>query len=200
VPAPAPVRYDLLARTPPEGWVDLRSLVPGEGPIELEIGFGRGRFLLERARTAPESRIIGIEIKAKWAHVVEARRQREGLGNALALRADVRDLLPRAGPEGSLARVFLHFPDPWWKRKHAKRRVLDERLLDQVARLLAPGGEFFVQTDVEERAVAFREQIAAHGAFVIEPCEASPYQARSNRQVRAEQDGLPIHRLLARRR
>jgi tRNA (guanine-N7-)-methyltransferase len=177
--------------------VDLRSLVPGEGPIELEIGFGRGRFLLERARAAPASRIVGIEIKAKWAHLVEARRAREAIANAVALRADARDLLPRMRPDGALARAFLLFPDPWWKKKHAKRRVVDEGFLDQLARLLAPGGELFVETDVEERAAAMKERVAAHGAFELRPCDANPYRARSNREVRAEEDGLPIHRFVA---
>lgn len=200
VPATPAVRYDRLARNPPEGEIDLRTLVPGEGPIELEVGFGRGRFLLERARAAPGARIVGIEIKPKWAHLVEQRRVREGLSNAVALRGDAREVLPRAGPDGVLSRVFVHFPDPWWKKRHAKRRLIDDVFLDQVARLLALGGELFVQTDVEERAIATRDRIAAHGAFVLEPCDRNSYCARSNREVRAERDGLPIHRILARRR
>ncbi|AKF06406.1 tRNA (guanosine(46)-N7)-methyltransferase TrmB [Sandaracinus amylolyticus] len=197
---PPPIRYGLMARTVPDGDVDLRTLVPGEGPLELEIGFGRGRFLMERARAAPGSRIIGMEIKAKWAHLVEERRAREGITNAVALRADARAVLPRCGPDGCLARVFVLFPDPWWKKRHEKRKVVDETFLDHVARLLAPGGELFVESDVEDRAEGMRERIAAQGSFVIEPCEANPYGARSNREVRADEDGLPIYRVLGRKR
>jgi tRNA (guanine-N7-)-methyltransferase len=189
-----------MARTVPDGAVDLGALVPGEGPLELEIGFGRGRFLLERARAAPASRVLGLEIKAKWAHLVEERRRSEGLENAAALRADARTVLPRSGPDGCLARVFVLFPDPWWKKRHSKRRVVDEDFLDHVARLLAPGGELFVATDVEDRCEQMRARIEAQGAFEIVPCDANPFGARSNREVRAEEDGLPIHRLLARRR
>lgn len=205
MPTPPPIRYQDLARTLPDaGPVELGALVRGEGPLELEIGFGRGRFLLERARAAPGSRIVGIEIKAKWAHLVELRRAREGLANAVALRGDARAILPRCVPDGSLARVFVHFPDPWWKKKHAKRRVVDDDLLVHVARLLAPGGELFVQTDVEDRAEQMRARIEAHqheGRRVLElvPCETNPFGARSNREARAEEDGLPIHRILARR-
>src|SRR5690606_19607941 len=115
------------------------------------------------------------------------------------------ELLARSGPDGCLARVFLSFPDPWWKKRHAKRRVLGPGLLDDLARLLAPGGELFVQTDVEERAQELAALILGHGAF--EPAsggrlevDANPYGARSNREVRAEEDGLPIYRLLALRR
>lgn len=192
-----PIRYELLARAAPEGPVDLGALVPGDGPLELEIGFGRGRFLLERARAAPGSRIVGLEIKAKWAHLVELRRVREGLANVVALRADARTVLARSGPDGSVARVFVHFPDPWWKKRHAKRRVMDDDLLEHLARLLAKGGELFVQTDVEDRAAQMRAAIEAQGGLELVPCEVNTYGARSNREVRAEEDGLPVHRILA---
>jgi tRNA (guanine-N7-)-methyltransferase len=200
VSTPPPIRYDLIARRPPEGEVDLRAIVEGAGPLELEIGFGRGRFLLERAQAAPEARVIGIEIKSKWAHLVEQRRVREGITNAAALCGDARQVLARSGPDGCLARVFVHFPDPWWKKRHAKRRVVDEGLLDAIARLLADGGELFVQTDVEDRAASMGEQIAEHPALERIPCESNPWGARSNREVRAEEDGLPFTRILARRR
>lgn len=201
---PPPIRYDERAPTPPEGKVDLEALIPGEGPLELDVGIGRGRSLLERARVAPEARIIGLELKAKWAFKVEARRAREGLANARVFRADAKELLARSGPDGCLARVFLHFPDPWWKKRHAKRRVLGPALLDDLARLLAPGGELFVQTDVEERAEELAALIGGHEAFAPARGErlaidANPFGARSNREVRAEEDGLPVHRLLARR-
>jgi tRNA (guanine-N7-)-methyltransferase len=195
-----PIRYELMARTVPEGNVDLGSLVPGTGPIEIEIGFGRGRFLLERARAAPESRIIGLEIKAKWAHLVELRRVREELLNAVAFRADARAVLPRCGPDGSVMRVFIHFPDPWWKKRHAKRRVLDDDVLHHVARLLVKGGELFVQTDVEDRAASMRAQIEAHGGFELVHEAQNTYGARSNREVRADEDGLPVYRVLALRK
>lgn len=201
VSTPPPIRYEETAPRPPEGPVDLGALIPGEGPLELDIGIGRGRSLFERARAAPGSRVIGLELKAKWAFKVEERRVREGLTNARVLRADAKELLARSGPDGCLARVFLSFPDPWWKKRHAKRRVLGPGLLDDLARLITPGGELFVQTDVEDRAQELASLIAGHGAF--EPplqIDANPFGARSNREVRAEEDGLPIHRLLARRR
>jgi tRNA (guanine-N7-)-methyltransferase len=200
VTTPPPIRYEERAPTPPEGPVDLPSLLPGSGPLELDIGIGRGRSLLERARAVPNSRILGIELKAKWAFKVEERRQREGLTNARVLRADAKELLARSGPEGCLARVFLHFPDPWWKKRHAKRRVLGPALLDDLARLIAPGGELFIQTDVEERAQELEALVAAHRAFDVARVDANPFGARSNREVRAEEDGLPIYRILARRR
>ncbi len=205
VTTPEPIRYEELAPAPPEGPVDLDALIPGEGPLEVDLGFGRGRSFLERASAHREARVIGLELKAKWAYKVEERRRAEGLENARAFRADARELLARSGPEGCLQRMYVHFPDPWWKKRHGKRRVLGEALLDDVARLLAPGGELFVQTDVEDRADDYERLLEAHPAF--EPARAdgfrideNPFGARSNREVRADEDGLPVHRLLARRK
>lgn len=189
-----------MARRAPEGPFDLASLVPGSGPFELEIGFGRGRFLMERTAAAPESRVVGIEIKAKWAHLVEERRIRLGMDRVVALAGDAREILPRIEPASQLQRAFIHFPDPWWKQRHSKRRVVDADVLDQLARLLVPGGELFVQTDVQHRFDDMRAQIAEHAAFEFVPCDANPYGARSNREVRADEDGLPVHRILAHRR
>ncbi|HJL20266.1 MAG TPA: tRNA (guanosine(46)-N7)-methyltransferase TrmB [Sandaracinaceae bacterium LLY-WYZ-13_1] len=202
---PPPIRYEELAPSPPEGEVDLDALIEGDGPLELDVGFGRGRSLLERAEAHPEARVVGVELKAKWATKVAERVEGRGLTNARALRADVRELLARSGPDGCLRRVYVHFPDPWWKKRHAKRRVVTDAFLDLLARLMAPGGELLVQTDVDDRADDYESVLDAHPAF--EPArpegyrvEDNPFGARSNREVRAEEDGLPIYRLLARRR
>ncbi len=196
-----------MARHAPDGPLHFdaffEDVTPGSAR-ELEVGFGRGRFLLERASAARDARLLGIEIKAKWAHLVEERRKRERLSNVVALAGDARSILPRLGPDAGLLRVFLLFPDPWWKKRHGKRRVLDEAFLREVARLLAPGGELFVQTDVEERALDMREQIEAfelegRRVFRLEGGldQPNPYQARTNREVRAEEDHLPVYRLIA---
>lgn len=200
MPTAPPIRYGTMAARLPEGDVDVTALIPGKGDLELEIGFGRGAFLFERAVAAPASRILGIEIKAKWAHLVEERRKRLGLANVRAYGGDAREILPRLRPDGSLARVFVHFPDPWWKKRHAKRRVVDPDLLAQVGRLLRSGGELFVQTDVEERADELLASLHLHPQFSAERVDSNAYRARSNREARAEADGLPVYRILARRR
>jgi tRNA (guanine-N7-)-methyltransferase len=98
--------------------------------------------------------------------------------------------------------VFLNFPDPWWKKRHQKRLVLRDDFLDQVARLLEPSGELFVQTDVEERATAYETLVGDDRRFV--PAGDHPgsprvadhgYGARSPRERRAMADGLPIVRM-----
>jgi len=202
---PDPRRYLQLAPAAPAGPIELAQLWnDAQGAdLELEIGFGRGMFLLERAQAAPASRVLGLEIKRKWAYLVAERANKLGLTNVRVFGADARDVLLRLTPEATLARIFMHFPDPWWKKRHAKRRLNGTAMFDPVARLLRAGGELFIQTDVEDRAEGFLEDLRAHGAFEL-PAEGyvadNPFQARSNREKRAIQDGLPIYRILVKRR
>jgi tRNA (guanine-N7-)-methyltransferase len=194
----------------PEGeHVDLRSLarVPFR-EIELEIGPGpKAGFLVERAVVAPEALLVGLEIRRKWASVGDARLAKNGhAARARVFCEDARLALPRLGPDACVARAFLHFPDPWWKKRHRKRLVLGDVFLAHIARLLVPGGDLYVQTDVEERAELYETVVLGHRAF--EPAgdlEGSPriadnpFAARSPREHRAIADGLPMWRLRWRR-
>jgi tRNA (guanine-N7-)-methyltransferase len=175
----------------------------GETSIELispKGNEGLAKFLGQRAAAAPQACLIGIEIKRKWAYRVAQRCQRRGLPRIKVFGADIRQALPALRPAGSLARVFLHFPDPWWKKRHEKRRLVGEATLDELARLLRPRGVFFVQTDVEERAREYQQQLEQHPSFSLDGggwLADNPYGARSNREQRAIEDGLPIYRVLA---
>jgi tRNA (guanine-N7-)-methyltransferase len=147
--------------------------------------------------------VVGLEIKSKLACQLFERVQGLGLPRITVLTGDVRIVLPNVRPDASLARAFMHFPDPWWKKRHEKRRVISEEVLDQLARLLRPGGEFFMQTDVEERAAEASAQLAEHPGFELSGSgyvDHNPYGARSNRERRAIEDGVPIYRLVAHRR
>jgi tRNA (guanine-N7-)-methyltransferase len=177
--------------------------------IELEIGPGpKAGFLVERACAAPDAALIGLEIRPSWAIVGDGRLADEGHARrARVFCEDARSALPRMGPDGCVARIYLHFPDPWWKKRHAKRVVIGESFLIEAARLLVPDGELFVQTDVAERAGHYARVITAHEAF--EPAgdvdgapelADNPYGARTPREHRAIADGVPIHRLRWRRR
>lgn len=187
----------------PEGeHVDVRDVVRGAF-VEIELGPGRGGFMLERAEAEPNAALLGLEIRRKWASIVDGRLAKRGLASrARVLAEDARVALPRLGPDGSVKRVFSHFPDPWWKKRHQKRIMLAPALVSEVARLLEPGGEFFVQTDVEERAAQVEAILLADPRFRPHgdaPGSArlaeNPYVARSPRERRAIADGLPIYRV-----
>jgi tRNA (guanine-N7-)-methyltransferase len=172
------------------------------------VGPGRGGFLFERAAAAPEARLVGLEIRLKWAALVDARLAAAGLGaRARVFNADAREALARFVPDASVRAVFVHFPDPWWKKRHTKRLVVGAGLVDSAARLLVDGGALYVQTDVEERAAEYEAELAQ--CALLEPAgdapgsmrlAENPYGARSPREHHAIADGLPIHRLRVRRR
>ncbi len=198
-----PVDYKSIAPRAPEGDVALDALFPvREGDLELDIGFGRGMSLFARADASPASRIVGIEIKAKWATLVSRRCEREGRDRIRVLAGDAKEILARVRPDRCVARASIQFPDPRWKKRHQKRRVVGDVLLGELARLLAPGGELFVQTDVIDRAADYIDAIAATGAFVLgeQQLDQNPFGSVSNREKRAIEDGLPVYRVLAVRR
>jgi tRNA (guanine-N7-)-methyltransferase len=177
----------------------------GGRPVELEIGPGRGAFLVERLAANPDVFLLGLEIRRKWASIVDDRLRARGIApRGRVFAEDARSVLPRFKGE-TVSVVFLHFPDPWWKKRHAKRRVATGDLLMQIARLLIPGGELFYQSDVPERARDF-EALAAEWFVPWERTGATaavaenPYGASSNREKRARADGLPVIRLRYRRR
>jgi tRNA (guanine-N7-)-methyltransferase len=200
--------YAHAPRLPELDVVPIDEVLPGDGPVEIEIGPGRGGFVFERADASPTSRILGLEIRLKWATIVDKRlHDRRVAPRARVFNADAKEALQKLAPDASVSVVYLHFPDPWWKKRHEKRLVMGESLLDAIARLLKDGGELFVQTDVEERAALYEAQISAHPA--LEPAgdtpgsprlAENPYDARSPREHRAIADGLPVHRLRYRRR
>jgi tRNA (guanine-N7-)-methyltransferase len=198
---------DDLARFPEGEFVDIRSLVQGAA-IEIEIGPGRGWFLIERAQIEPRTGLIGVEIRRKWATVVNARLTARSLWpRARVFAEDARVALRRLVPDASVQRIFVNFPDPWWKRRHEKRLLMATGFLQDVARLLDRDGELFVQTDVGPRADEYEQLVGADVGFSPagdSPGSArladNPYLARSPRERRAMADGLPVHRLRWKRR
>lgn len=189
----------------PEGeHVDPRALFTTRGPLELEIGSGRGGFVFERLQEAPDSCVLGLEIRLKWATIVDRRLAERGFaGRARVFAEDARAAITRF-PEACLDAVFIHFPDPWWKKRHHKRLVVADHLLGELSRTVRAGGQVFLQTDVEERADAYAALFAERAEFTPVHGQArvaeNPFAARSPRERRAIADGLPIYRLFYRRR
>ena len=192
----------------PEGErIDLSALAIG-AHYEIEIGPGRGGFIFERAVAAPDAALIGFEIRRKWATIVDDRLAKQGLGpRARVFAEDAKFALPRLTPDASVRLVTMHFPDPWWQKRHQMRLVMGDVRLDEVFRLLARDGEFFIQTDVEERAEQYNAHLAGDARFVPHgdvPKSAwlaeNPYAARSPRERRAIVDGLPVFRMRYKKR
>ena len=127
--------------------LDPKSLFPhNPAQLWLEIGFGGGEHLAEQARTNPDAGLIGCEVFLNGIATLLAQVSAGGLDNVRLYPEDARDLLD-ALPDASLDRVFLLFPDPWPKRRHADRRFIQPANLDLLARLMKPGAEFRVASD-----------------------------------------------------
>ncbi len=117
----------------------------------LEIGFGAGEHLIEQAKANPHVGLVGCEPFLNGVAAALAGVEREGLANVRLRRGDAQTLV-EAAPDGFFSRVFLLYPDPWPKRRHNKRRIVSDAMIDALARVVAPGGEIRFATDIDDYA------------------------------------------------
>lgn len=130
-----------------DGPLEFGDLFGREAEVVLEIGYGNGESLVEQAQSDPERDYLGIEVHEPGIGHCLIRAQELGLGNLRLLRRDAVDVLRDSVADGSLTRVNLYFPDPWPKKRHYKRRILQPDFLELVARRLVAGGTLHVATD-----------------------------------------------------
>jgi tRNA (guanine-N7-)-methyltransferase len=119
-------------------------------PLEVEVGTGKGLFLAAAAAESPDRNFMGIEVSQKYAQYAAGRLAKRGTTNAVVLHGDALRVFHERLPDSSLVAVHVYFPDPWWKARHKKRRVMNATLLTDVERALAPGGHLHFWTDVQE--------------------------------------------------
>lgn len=136
---------------PMEGVIDAAVLNPQCRNQVLEIGFGGGEHLAAQAERNPDTGYIGIEPFLNGVAKALTYREEQGLENIRLHRGDAREVLPRFA-DASLDRIFLLFPDPWHKKRHAKRRFVQPDTRDHFARILKPGGQLRIATDVKSYA------------------------------------------------
>jgi tRNA (guanine-N7-)-methyltransferase len=118
-------------------------------PVEIEIGMGKGTFITEQAKTRPEINFIGIEWARWFWRYASDRLRRNGCVNARTIRAEAGFFLIEHVPAESIAALHIYFPDPWPKKRHHKRRLIQPPFLKIVERILLPGGQLNVVTDHE---------------------------------------------------
>src|SRR2546423_781800 len=133
----------------PRPW-DAAALFGREAPLEIEVGSGKGMFLLAVSQQRPEANFLGIEVAEKYAAFCAERLAKRNIANACVVSADAGRVFAELLPDASLAAVHVYFPDPWWKARHKKRRVMNERFVRQIERVLRPGGSLHFWSDVEE--------------------------------------------------
>ncbi|REJ75256.1 MAG: tRNA (guanosine(46)-N7)-methyltransferase TrmB [Acidobacteria bacterium] len=173
-----------------------------EAPLFLDIGCARGRFILEMARVNGSNNFLGVEIREPLVDDANAIRNEEGLGNLhyefCNATFDLEVLLSEL-PEGWLKTVAIQFPDPWFKKRHAKRRIVKESLVETLVRHLADDGQIILQTDVEFIADEMLEIFQNSGALEPEALDESPFEIKTEREIAVENKGLPVFRFRLRK-
>ena len=181
--------------------LELDELAPGEGSWEVEIGFGKGRYLLQRAQAEPENRFLGIEIAGKYYRILAKRARKRRLGNLLALLGDAPYLMSAVLPRGFARAVHVYFPDPWPKKRHHKRRLFDPKNLDLLLGLLQPEGRLWFATDFLDYGALVVEMLERMPGIEIERLSGPwPEGPRTNYEAKYVEEGRPILRLGVRRR
>jgi tRNA (guanine-N7-)-methyltransferase len=180
--------------------LDWSAVFGNDRPVELEVGFGKGLFLITSATARPDVNFAGIEIVRKYQLFTATRLAKRELKNVRVACADARLFLRDGVPSASLQTVHVYFPDPWWKKRHHKRRVFTEEFAHQGLRILRPGGELSAATDVQEYSVVMAQTMASLPEFqpVPPPEPGSPvhdldYLTNFERKFRKQ--GKPIYRL-----
>ena len=162
-----------------DGPQDPATLFGRQAPLVVEIGFGMGGSLIEQAETHPDTDFIGIEVHAPGVGKLLDEADKRGLTNLRVYREDALRVLDECLPEASLDRLQLFFPDPWPKKKHHKRRIVQLPFVALVQRCLKPGGTLHMATDWQAYAEWMAEVMAqAPGYRNTAPAESAPYVPR----------------------
>lgn len=175
------------------------TLFSSNAAVELEVGCGKGLFLASAAAARPDRNYLGVELAPGYARLTAARCGRKACGNARVISGDGTLLIRSLLADHSLEGVHVYFPDPWWKARHRKRRVLSEPFFRAAARTLVTGGLVHVWTDVEEYFHEALEAAAASGLFepprdVAERPAADDFDYRTHFERRTRLAEQPVWR------
>ena len=195
-----PLKSDLL------DIADVPRVESGPGrALEVELGAAEAHFLIDRARTDAATAFVGVEIRRELVEAVNVACAAAGPANVRSVFANISVDMGRLFADGSVRRFFLNFPDPWFKSRQHKRRVIGPGLMAEIGRALAAGGELFVQTDIFALALDAMAALEADDGFTNVAggwtfLRESPYEAKSRRERQCEGEGVRVWRLLYRKR
>jgi tRNA (guanine-N7-)-methyltransferase len=182
----------------PRSW-DPARLFGRRAPVEVEVGSGKGLFLRRQVAARPEVNLLGVEAAGKYAAFAAAALAKAGLSNAIVVQGDALRIFAELIPDDALAAVHVYFPDPWWKKRHKKRRVMRPSFVRDVERTLVPGGALHFWTDVREYFKTTLALLAEHTSLgeplpVAEtPAEHDmAYRTHFERRVRLAEE--PVYR------
>ncbi|NOX59258.1 MAG: tRNA (guanosine(46)-N7)-methyltransferase TrmB [Planctomycetes bacterium] len=174
------------------------------GPFELEIGCGKGGFLLRRAQSHPELRLLGIEWANKYFKYAADRMARRGATNVRIMRTDARHFVIHSLPPNCLSALHVYHPDPWPKKRHHRRRLFQKDFVESAVQALMPSARWAIQTDHAEYFEWIREVTSQTTG--IEQTEyddpefgIAKASARTNFEIKYRKEGRTIYCLAFRR-
>lgn len=208
-PAGTGIQLPPLPDDPAQARLDPRSWFSDSShPLEIEIGSGKGTFLLQQAALEPGVNYLGFEWAREFYEYAADRVRRAGLKNVRLVNADAGEFLRWRCPDAVARVIHLYFPDPWPKARHHKRRMVSDTFLEQCARVLGPGGELRVVTDHDEYWAWMESQFArwcGEGRpFVREPFERAASSGSgelvgTNFERKYRHEGRPFHAAMLRK-
>jgi tRNA (guanine-N7-)-methyltransferase len=172
-------------------------------PLHLDLGCGKGLFVEHMAQLKPDWNFLGLEIRKPVVNQAQLRVQPLELANLHIMFCNVnisfRALMESWGPTSPLQQVSIQFPDPWFKKRHQKRRVLQPQLVNDLAHCLPPGGRVVLQSDVEAVALEMCDRMAEHSCFIRTSPQwlpISPFPTQTDRERVTLEKGLPVFRAI----
>jgi tRNA (guanine-N7-)-methyltransferase len=190
----------MLTVPDPPAPLDWRTVFGNDNPVELEVGFGKGLFLLTAAQQSPDVNFLGIEIVRKYQLFTATRLVKHSVGNVRVACADARSFLRDCIAADYVRALHVYFPDPWWKTRHHKRRVFTSEFCSEIVRVLCPGGRLYFATDVEDYSRRVVELIASHTSLLTVPAPTEHDPAHdldylTNFERKFRKQGKQINRL-----
>jgi tRNA (guanine-N7-)-methyltransferase len=183
----------------PPGLLDWAEIFGREAPVELELGIGKGRFLKESAHARPEHDFLGLEISRKWVNDAKRRILKDPPPNLRLLCSEAQDFLERKVGDASLAALHVYHPDPWPKRRHHRRRLLQPRFLVEAARVLRPGAELLITTDHADYGKVIALNLDGAEGFIALPWGEETALPGTHFEVKYRLEGRTIYRFRMRR-
>ena len=174
-------------------------------PIHLDIGSAKGEFLIELATKYPDWNFVGLEIREPLVSLCEKKRRKLELNNLKFLFCNVNVSLDEWLSDldyGQLKRVSIQFPDPWFKRKHFKRRVLKTNILNSIAKAMSKDGEIFIQSDIFKLIESMTNTIDKNRYFNrkdvgdLRVINENPYNVKTDREIFSLKKNLLIYRVM----
>ncbi|GAB4307213.1 MAG: tRNA (guanosine(46)-N7)-methyltransferase TrmB [Myxococcota bacterium] len=131
---------------------DWGKAFPVERPMEIDVGCGKGDFVFERARNHPEINFVGLDVREAFCDILSKRLKNFEGDNLYILRCNVNVSLKELFRLETVAKIHIYFPDPWFKKRHKKRRIVTSEFVETCAEILVLGGELHIASDVEKLA------------------------------------------------